>query len=71
MPDLVLPLIVEPSALARCLRRDDVRVVDLSDRKGLVERVRARRCVPGAVYLEPARRIAARPPATDAHHAYY
>ena len=63
MSNLALPLIVEPSELARHLGRDDLLIVDLSDRKGLTKLVRTQRCVPGAVHLDRSRIIAAQPPA--------
>ena len=62
MSDLALPVIVEPGELAQLLGRDDLLVVDLCDWKALQKLVRARQCVPGAVHLDPARMLAARPP---------
>ena len=63
MSDLALPLIVEPSELAQHLGRDDLLIVDLSDRRALSKLVHAHHCVPGAVHLDYSRIIAAQPPA--------
>lgn len=54
-----LPLILEPEELERHLGREDLLIVDLSDPS-----THAMYHVPGAVHLEYARIVAARPPAT-------
>jgi thiosulfate/3-mercaptopyruvate sulfurtransferase len=61
MADPFLPLLVEPSALAACLGKPELVIVDLSQAP-----THARAHLPGAVYLDYSRLVAPRPPAAAA-----